>query len=92
MANAQRGRAALALRHKPTTMTLAKLETRSFDFRGVFTSPAAARRAFAAAWDRHQQQTGATLTWKELADDLSCLDVTVGVVYRDDSQLWPEVK
>lgn len=69
-------------------MIIATLNTGSFEFTAAGNSQAEARQLLHLGWNRHVEQTGATATWLELADDVNIREVNVGDVFRDDRLIY----
>ena len=65
---------------------VATMSTRHYDFMVIAESEEAARRAMAAAWDVHCDQTGA---FREAftQDDVNVTPITPGIVLRDGRPL-----
>jgi len=47
---------------------IAHLETQNFEFHAYAETPALARDLMEKAWKKHAKQTGAWLTWEEVAE------------------------
>lgn len=64
----------------------AYVETRSFTFEAFGEDEVEAVGLLNLAWLRHQRDTGATLTWEELSEDVWTQELRVGDVFRDHSE------
>lgn len=65
----------------------AHFETRNFTFDAFGNTRREARAALRAGWATHQKQYHATLTWKELACDVTVQAVRPGQCLRDMEKL-----
>lgn len=66
-------------------MILATLSTSNFDFTALGTDQGHAERIMRGAWAEHRRQTGAWLTWADLADDVNYTEIHLGAALRDGS-------
>lgn len=68
-------------------MYWATLETRNFSFTAFDYTPDAALETMRITWEVHATQTGATLTWGELVEDVNIVSICVGDGWRDYDRL-----
>ena len=68
-------------------MYRAAVQTRSFSFDAYGETATDAWITLCRGWDCHVKQTGATLTWVELREDVVCEQVKPGVCYRDGEEI-----
>jgi len=64
-------------------MFWARLETRSFTFDAFGATKSEALMAMHSGWVKHAQQTGATMGWEIVADDVYVIEVHAGECLRD---------
>jgi hypothetical protein len=64
-------------------MVLATLSTGNFDFIAMGVNTTHAECVMRAAWIKHKQQTHATLTWSEVAEDVNYTLLAPGEAVRD---------
>jgi hypothetical protein len=65
-------------------MIVAQVETRNFSFTAYGHTEREAKELLRKAWEKHQEQTEAWLTWDELQEDVFFLFVRFGDVFRDN--------
>lgn len=73
-------------------MILATLDTRSFSFTALGADMDEARGVMQATWKQHQRNTGAEMSWHEVADDVNYLEIEVGEGFRDDRRIFKSAR
>lgn len=61
---------------------VAYLETQNFEFHAYATTAAEARNLMAKAWKKHAKQTGAWLTWEEVAEWVTVHPMEMNTAHR----------
>lgn len=64
-----------------------RLETRNFTFDAIGRTRDEAICAMREGWEKHRAETGATLTWNDVRDDVSDRELLLGECYRDGELL-----
>lgn len=68
-------------------MFLATLDTGNFRFAALGSTEEEARGIIGTAWEHHAEQSGAFLTWDQLADDVNVETIRLGEANRDGAPL-----
>lgn len=66
---------------------LASLDTINFRFQALGATEQEALGILALAWEEHARQSGAYVTWDDLADDANVTALQLGHGYRDGSDI-----
>lgn len=66
---------------------LASLDTINFRFQALGATEQEALGVLALAWEEHARQSGAYVTWDDLADDANVTALQLGHGYRDGSDI-----
>jgi hypothetical protein len=62
------------------TFTVARVETRNFEFTAYGATDTEAIALLETAWQTHKANTGAWLEWSELENDVQLETVSIGTV------------
>lgn len=65
-------------------MFVATLDTRNFSFIAFGRTFAEANEMMCRGWGEHMAQTGATMKWRDVCDDVIIREVQPGQCWRDD--------